>query len=370
MTEVINIRDKNHAAVAESKAKLFFYGDKDNSFLAPRGIHIAAGRMIVADTAQNRVFIWNSIPASSYEKPDIVLGQLTASETGRNAGGGANAGSLQYPSGIWSDGTKLIVADAWNHRVLLWNEFPTRNAQPADIVIGQPDMQNNLPNTHGVGTTASSKNLYWPYGVWSDGKHLWIADTGNRRVLFYDNIPTENHQAADHVIGKGSFEEKDYDTQHAVWPYSVKVSEDGVLAITDTQSYRVLIWKHWRGAFSQKADSIIGQPHLEGKGQNQYGLKPNAHTLNWCYDTYMKNGSLWISDTGNSRILYFKKIPSQNNVAADKLYGNINFESAGEHLEVGKYDSERLYWPFAITMAGDRLIVADTGNHRIVFYDI
>jgi hypothetical protein len=64
---------------------------------------------------------------------------------------------------------KLIVADAWNHRVLIWNEFPTQNGQPADVVIGQPGMQNNLPNVEGVGTVASAKNLYWPYGVWSDG---------------------------------------------------------------------------------------------------------------------------------------------------------------------------------------------------------
>jgi hypothetical protein len=370
MTEVINIRDKNHAAITESNAKLFFYGDRDNPFLAPRGVYTIAGKLIVADTAQNRVFIWNKIPTSQYENPDIVLGQLTASETGRNARGGANAASLEYPSGIWSDGKKLIVADAWNNRVLIWDEFPTRNAQPADVVLGQPDMQSNLPNIHGVGTIASSKNLYWPYGVWSDGIHLWVADTGNRRVLFYDSIPSENYQGADKVIGKNSFEEKDYDTNHAVWPYTVKVSEDGVLAITDTQSYRVLIWDHWRDAFTQTADSIISQPDLDSKGQNQYGLKPQPHTLNWCYDAHMKNGSLWLSDTGNSRIMFFKNIPSGNNAKADKLFGNINFEAAGEHLEVGKHDSERLYWPFAVSVTDDTLIVADTGNHRIVFYDI
>lgn len=275
MTEVINIRDKNHGLLPENKVSLFFYGDEGNPFLAPRGVHTADGKLIVADTAQNRIFIWNEIPTSSYHKPDVVLGQLLAANTQRNAGGEIDAASLLYPSGVWSDGEKLIVADAWNHRVLIWNNFPTENGQSADVVVGQPTMQNNLPNVKGVGTDASAQNLYWPYGVWSNGEHLWIADTGNRRVLFYENIPTKNYMAADKVIGKNNFEDKDYESENAVWPYSVKVSEDGVLAITDTQYYRVLIWNKWNDAFTRTADTIIGQPNLESCGQNQYHLKPS-----------------------------------------------------------------------------------------------
>ncbi|MBS1667965.1 MAG: hypothetical protein JST58_11370 [Bacteroidetes bacterium] len=369
MTETINIRDKNRGLAPEKKASLFFYGDEGNPFLAPRGVHAVAGKLIVADTAQNRIFIWNKMPSSSYQGPDIVLGQLQATDTQRNAGGETDAASLLYPSGIWSDGNKLIVADAWNHRVLIWNNFPTKNGQPADVVIGQPDMHHCLPNLHGVGSAASAQNLYWCYGVWSDGVHLWIADTGNRRVLFYENIPTKNYQAADKVIGKNNFEDKDYESENAVWPYSVKVSEDGVLAISDTQYYRVLLWGNWRDAFSNKASAIIGQPDLNSCGQNQYSLRPKANTLNWCYDTLMKKGSLYLADTGNSRVLFFKKIPTENNQAADNLFGNIHFEAIGEHLEVGKQDNERLYWPFALTMTDDILIVADTGNHRIVFYE-
>jgi hypothetical protein len=370
MTEVINITDKNRGMVPKTNAALFFYGDEGNPFLAPRGVHSTDGKLIVADTAQNRIFIWNELPVSTYQKPDVVLGQLTSTDTERNSGGGVSAATMQYPSGIWSDGKKLIVADAWNHRVLIWSQFPTTNGQLADVVIGQANMQDNLPNTKGVGTPASAQNLYWPYGVWSDGEHLWIADTGNRRVLFYENIPTENYQPASKVIGKAGFNEKDYDTGDAVWPYSVKVSVDGVLVITDTQYYRVLIWNNWKNAFTKKADIIIGQPNMESCGQNQYNLRPKANTLNWCYDAGLQNGSLWIADTGNSRILFFKKMPKENNQAADELLGNIHFEAIGEHLEVGVKNNERLYWPFAVTIAGKQLIVADTGNHRIVFYKL
>lgn len=131
-----------------------------------------------------------------------------------------------------------------------------------------------------------------------------------------------------------------------------------------------MIWKYWKDAFTKTADVIIGQPDLESCGQNQYGLRPRANTLNWCYDMFMQNGSLWLADTGNSRILFFKNMPTENNQTADELPGNINFETPGEHLDVGKQDSERLYWPFAISVTDGQLIVADTGNHRIVFYAI
>lgn len=370
MQERINIQNEKRFALPRNKAALFFYGDECNPFLAPRGVHAIRNKLIVADTAHNRVFIWNEIPGSSYQKPDVVLGQLSANGTQRNAGGQINASTLLYPSGVWSDGKKLIVADAWNHRVLIWRSFPKMNGQPADVVVGQPDMYHNLPNVEGVGAGASSQNLYWPYGVWSNGTDLWIADTGNRRVLFYENIPLKNYQQADCVVGKKSFEEKDYSNENALWPYSVKVSANGMLAISDTQYYRVLIWQNWKDAFTKKADVIIGQPDLNSSGQNQYFLKPKANTLSWCYDMFMHQHSLWIADTGNSRILYFDFIPDQNNQQATDIFGNINFETIGEHLEAGKKNSERLYWPFAVTVDKNRLIVADTGNHRIVIYNI
>jgi hypothetical protein len=187
--------------------------------------------------------------------------------------------------------------------------------------------------------------------------------------LFYHSIPEENFQPADKVVGKANFEDKDYESEHAVWPYSVKVSDDGVLAVTDTQYFRILIWKDWENAFAQPADVIIGQADLESNGQNQYG-KPKANTLNWCYDVLLRDGAIWVVDTGNSRVLYFENIPATNNQNANDLFGNIDFNAIGEHLDVGKQNSERLYWPFAITAWRDQLITADTGNHRIAFYNL
>ncbi|MEM9671083.1 MAG: hypothetical protein ACFB15_14950 [Cyclobacteriaceae bacterium] len=346
-----------------------FKGPPDSPFLAPRGVFLVGSKLLVSDTGHNRVFIWNNVPKEEYEKPDVVLGQSEIESTGRNRGGEVNTSTLQYPSGLWSDGEKVMVADAWNHRVLIWHTFPVISGQPAEVVIGQTDFSVNQPNELGVGATPSERSLYWPYGLSSDGKHLWIADTGNRRVLFYDKIPTTNHSAADRLIGKSSFSERDYDHQHAIWPYSVKLGPKGELAITDTQYYRVLLWDHWRDAFKQSAKEIIGQSDFQANGQNQFQYTPQANTLNWCYDSCFDQKGFWVVDTGNSRVLKFDQFPKKSNHPADAVIGPADFTTGSENLETIHGTGNALYWPFSLAIQDEVMVIADTGNHRLIFID-
>nr|WP_297918711.1 hypothetical protein [uncultured Allomuricauda sp.] len=343
-----------------------FKGSSQKPFLAPRGVHVGNNRLFVSDTGQNRVFIWHELPTGLHQEPDIVLGQQNVGDSGRNAGGTVSSKSLHYPSGIWSDGTCLVVADAWNHRVLIWHRLPTENGQAADVVLGQPDFVSNQPNVKGIGNDPTSQSLNWPYGVFSDGKKLWIADTGNRRILFYDTIPKVNYAPANKVLGKPNFSTRDYENYEPIWPYALKISENGVLAVADTQFYRTLLWHSWEEAFGTKADVIIGQPNFDSAGQNQFGLFPDAHTLNWTYDVCFYKKGLLVNDTGNSRILYFKSIPEENNTKADTVIGKRDFKTGSENKDTIVGTDSSLYWPFSICVQKEKLIVADTGNHRLL----
>ncbi|MEL7120877.1 MAG: hypothetical protein AAFO07_15600 [Bacteroidota bacterium] len=365
------MKDNDLNLTIESLPKLVetrqvFLGAEESPLLAPRGVFLVKNRLIVADTAQNRVFIWNNLPKEQTQKADIVLGQAAKSETGRNASGTVNASSLFYPSGIWSDGTKLIVADAWNHRVLIWLTFPTQDGQPADVVVGQADFKHNDPNVKGISNPPSAKSLNWPYGVFSDGKSLWIADTGNRRILYYKDIPQENFAAADSVVGKRSFEERDYDHNDPIWPYSVKIGPNGEMSVADTQYYRVLVWKNWEDALNHPADVIIGQQSFEGNGQNQFNWFPKANSLNWCYDSCFYKDGLWVADTGNSRVLWYNQVPDSNNREADNLLGQNDFTTGSENKNTIWSTEESMYWPFQLCIENNILVAADTGNHRIV----
>jgi DNA-binding beta-propeller fold protein YncE len=138
--------------------------------------------------------IWNGIPAASGAAAQVVVGQpdfLTVS-------GGATATKMNLPRGVWTDGTRLVVADTGNHRVLIWNTFPTSNGQAADLVVGQPDF-----TTATLGIGASKMNL--PQSVCSDGSKLFVADSDNNRVLIFDPFPTASNPAATGVLGQNSF---------------------------------------------------------------------------------------------------------------------------------------------------------------------
>ncbi len=345
-----------------------FRGPESTPFLAPRGVFVKNNQLLVSDTGRNRVFIWRQIPQGIFQEPDVVLGQGDADGTGRNAGGEVSADTLQYPSGLWTDGLRLIVADAWNHRVLIWNHMPGLSGQPADVVLGQPDMRANLPNTGGIGIAPEARSLYWPYGVFSDGKSLWVADTGNRRVLYFEEIPSSSFTPATAVIGQPDFNSRDYDSRNAIWPYSVRIGPDGELAIVDTQYYRVLLWSHWKKALTDSPDGIIGQPDLDSNGQNQFGLFPRENTLSWCYDAFFDHKGLLIADTGNSRILHFPSMTGGFNFPATGLWGKPDFCTGSENADTVFGTEKTLYWPFSICTEGERLVVADTGNHRIIFY--
>lgn len=345
---------------------LVFRGGKGNPLLAPRGVWTVDEKLIIADTGQNRVFIWHQMPTTEFAEPDLVLGQSGTADTGRNAGRQTGADTLQYPSGLWSDGERLVVADAWNHRVLIWLTFPTHSGQAADVVLGQPDFAGNQSNINGIGMAPSTQSLNWPYGVFSDGHRLWIADTGNRRVLVYESFPTESFAPADGVIGKPGFAERDYENTEPVWPYSVRVSPKGQLAIADTQYYRTLLWHDWRTAFSQPADVLIGQPDFEANGQNQFRLSPDQNTLNWTYDVFFHQNGLFVADTGNSRLLWFEQVPQTNNVPADGLIGHPNFQTSSENANTRYGTDRQLYWPFSLCIDNNQLVIADTGNHRVI----
>jgi len=362
----LNGKSRSHSVGKIVSKTQVFKGSEGNPLLAPRGVFLVKNKLFVADTAQNRVFIWNELPDGEFADPDVVLGQAKKENTGRNADGAASASTLFYPSGVWSDGEKLIVADAWNHRVLIWNNLPTEDGQPADVVVGQKDFLNNQPNIDGVGSTPSAHSLNWPYGVFSDGEKLWIADTGNRRILYFEKIPTQNYAPADKVIGKPDFNERDYENTDPIWPYSVKINSDGKMAVADTQYYRILLWENWESAFEKKADAIIGQDSFEGNGQNQFGWFPKENTLNWCYDTCFYKDGIFVADTGNSRILWFENMPSENNASANNLLGQDNFTTGSENKNTIWTTEDSLYWPFQVCIEGSTMVAADTGNHRVV----
>ncbi len=169
-----------------------------SKFAQPREVVVVGGRVIVADELNNRVLVWNTIPMTSGVPADLVLGQDTFGAGMANRGGAPDANTLYQPSGIWSDGTRLVVSDAYNHRVLVWTTFPTTNGQPADLVVGQPNFTTNAD-------VLSATGMRVPSSVAANSAQLFVADAGYNRVLVWNAFPATNGEAADVVLGQSSF---------------------------------------------------------------------------------------------------------------------------------------------------------------------
>jgi hypothetical protein len=168
--------------------------------LPETGLFVVGGKLIVSDRNNNRVMIWNSIPTANGANADVVVGQtdFTSAVTA------VTQTNLNEPEGLWSDGTKLVVADFMNNRVMIWNTFPTTNGAPADVVLGQTDF-----TSFEAPTPPTSQSLDRPGGVASDGTRLFVEDSGNARILVFNTFPTANDPAADIVLGQPDFTHND-----------------------------------------------------------------------------------------------------------------------------------------------------------------
>jgi len=224
----------------------------------PRAVAITpdGSKVLVADTGNNRVNIYNNFPFALVEPAtDIVLGQDQIgggfSCLPNREAGIVGANTLQQPTGVWTDGTRVVVADTANHRVLIWTSFPTavsaaREGEPADIVLGQGNFSANLPNRGG---NAFDNTLRGPTHVASDGVRLAVADTDNHRVLIWTTFPTTDGAPANVVLGQSTFLTRQPNGglgAPTIRRFSSPTGlhfNDGKLYVTDRDNNRVLIFE-------------------------------------------------------------------------------------------------------------------------------
>ncbi len=105
----------------------------------PNGIASDGTHFVVCDTWNNRILIWNSFPTENTQA-DVVLGQKDF--TSFTAGDGMD--QVNWPVGATFAGEKLIIADTHNNRLLVWDSVPTENGATADHEIKAINAENDL----------------------------------------------------------------------------------------------------------------------------------------------------------------------------------------------------------------------------------
>ena len=169
----------------------------------------------VSDTWENRVLIYRVSKTASLKNTKLidnlycVLGQkdATSSKAGYTMSG------LNWPVGVCAavqaDQTiKIMVADAKNNRILVWNDIPAKGAHgtAADFSIMQmiDTEQYDYEASDRVFPNANESAIRWPWDLWTDGTRLIATSTSNGYVLLWeDGLPTAEDRYPDKVLKTG-----------------------------------------------------------------------------------------------------------------------------------------------------------------------
>ncbi|MBI2427411.1 MAG: hypothetical protein HYV29_01180 [Ignavibacteriales bacterium] len=244
---------------------------------------------------------------------------------------------------------------------LLFTQSPLFNNMPANGVLGQSSFTANIS-----GTTASSLNS--PSGVAVDpitGK-LFVVDRYNNRVLRWSSTAKmQNGSTAEAVFGQSDFITASSGSSAAKFndPLRAYVDNDGRLWVSDYLNNRLLRFDDASSkSTGASADGVLGQSNFTS---NAGGT--TSTTMKGPVGVFVdKNGTLWVSDRLNHRVLRFDNAATKANGAiADGVLGQTDFTTGTSGLSATKMNR-----PMGVYVdTEDHLWVCEDDNNRVIRFD-
>ncbi len=369
----------------------------------PQGLWCEGDYLFVADTENHRVVRFDPVaswppedPAQGQISPPMsaVFGQDDFSQNKANRWEFAEptAESFRTPlGGVFAAG-RMFIADRGNHRVLS-HPYDAENHRPlpADAAYGQLEFALRSPNLiegrelSGGTLQVLAGNQVIPLGVGpamalhypenpDEPPHLYIADTGNNRVLaFRDARRFEFGQTADFVIGQvghtrslvnspGNNPSQPTRTGLSL-PSSVAVDAEGNLWVADTGNGRLLRFPRPfdKAENHQEADVVLGQPDFETRPESD---PKRDRMLRPVSIAVTSDGKVIAADAALHRVLVFQG-PFENGQAAALVLGQPDGETS-----VAGPEANQMNFPLGVAVdAQQRIYVADTSNNRLLVFD-
>lgn len=333
-----------------------------NQFSDPQSVAVdpTTGKVFVGDTGHRRILRFSSEAARlNGSFPEAVFGQSNFTSVGDNQGGPAAGNTLSavYQIAVDQKG-RLWVADSGNNRVLGFVAASSRGDNPqADFVFGQPDF-----SEVSAGTSVAKMSSPEGVAVGADDT-LWVADTGNHRVLRFADISERSSGAnADGVLGQIDFNSGTSATSGTRMntPSSISIDSAGRLWVADALNHRVLRFDSAATLPNgSPASGVLGQPDFT---TNAFGL--NATSFRRPLGVLAgPDGTVYVGDYQNERVMGFRNASGKSNGdAADFVLGKPDFTSTAS----GPTQS-LLSGPYNLALSPDgSLFVVDYDNYRVL----
>ena len=237
------------------------------------------------------------------------------------------------------------------------------DGQAATRVLGQSDFTSNSG-----GRTASRFNQ--PYAICSDpasGKVFVVDFLGNRILRFTSAQATTTGGSAEAVLGQVNFASNNIGTTATTLnrPVACAIDSAGHLFVAEADNQRVLRYDNAAAkATGASADGVLGQADFtssaSGTTASSFGGSLTGIALG-------PNGSLYVADATNQRVLRFDNAAAKaNGAAADGVLGAADFTTAG----AGGMTATTLGNPQGLAVdASGNLFVSDLDNKRILRFN-
>lgn len=258
-------------------------------FSGVQGVSVSDTHLIVGEWTNSRVTMW---PLSDLSSAEYAIGQPDLDSSTTN-NGGIGPATLDRVARAVQAGTKLIIADVGNRRVLIYDLLMLNTGMSASVVIGQDDYVS-------TGSGTAKNQMGNPLGISTDGTSLVILDNGNDRILIYNTIPTTDGVAADVEVGGYGQGLNQLNNPVGVFYGS------GKLFVADRGNDRVLIWNSLPTVDNQNADVVLGQNGPGSSAHNQCSCSTAAANTMWGVHMVYYNGcNLFATDLSNNRVLVY-----------------------------------------------------------------
>lgn len=239
--------------------------------------------------------------------------------------------------------------------------FIIYNNEPADKVYGQPNF-----TTNSAGTSSIKCNNSYHTAVDRNTGKVFICEVGNHRVLRYKDIDAyTNGEPAEAVLGQTNFTNNGTGlaANRFSSPTGIHIANDGILWVADFDNSRVLRFNNASTKVSgANADGVLGQANFTSTGAATTQSRFNNPVCVFSED----DGTLWVADLNNQRVLRFNNASAKANGAnADGVLGKGNFTTSGNNTA---QDRTSGISGVSVNQNG-RLYVSDINNHRIVWWD-
>lgn len=324
-------------------------------------------RIAVADAGNHRVLLWDSLAMPLNEFASVVLGQVDGTGALANPSG-ITPSSLSAPAGVYTDGTRVAVADTGNNRLLLWNQWPTANAKPADLILGQASDTGGREN----GLFASPQSFNNPTGITRVGDGLAVIDRGFFRVLLWPKLPVSPADQPTMVLGQPDFTSSAYaggsstpTADGLTQPASV-ASDGKSLLVVDGFGSRGRILL-WR-SLPTRPKQPADVVLLKPGFTDEVGTNMPRSDAGSLQGAALHAGRIYSVDSSLHRVLIWRSLPTQNNQPADVVLGQPNLDS-GQANQGGPASAATLSAPRGIFVDDGHIYVADTGNHRVLVWN-